>query len=126
MNREQQKYLITRIDNEYDTKYRRIEEERPSRYFDSRSHCRAIVANKLKLKYTLEEIYAKLTTSSSLYAYELFDTTPYDTSKAAYQKPYNDRQEKLTNEVLKLIDTIMLGDAEEAMAMLEAFLKKDF
>ena len=126
MKREQQKYLMTRIDNEYDTIYRRIEEERPSRYFDSKFQCRAIVANKLKLKYTLEEIYAKLTTSSSLYAYELFDTTPYDTSKAAYQKPYNDRQKKLTNEVTKLKDTIMLGDAKEAITMLEAFIKEDF
>ena len=126
MKREQQKYLIERIDNEYRIKKQKIDDERPSRYFDSQFHCRAIVANKLKLKYTLEEIYAKLTTSSCLYAYELFDTTPYDTSKATYQKPYNDRQKKLTNEVTKLKDTIMLGDEKEAIAMLEAFIKEDF
>ena len=55
-----------------------------------------------------------------------FDTTPYDTSKEAHQKPYNDRQKKLTDEVIKLKNIIMLGNAEEALTMLETFVKKGF
>ena len=127
MNREQQKYLIKRIEDEAKEKRNKIDTEEGPKYFYESNKVKAIIDNKLPIKYTLEEIYAKMKSCSSTYVYDLFDTDPYDPNKNAERKKhFTDRRANLENSAKILKDTIMLGDAKDAIAMLEAFIKEDF
>ena len=127
MNREQQKYLIKRIEDEATEKRIKIDTEEGSYYFCGTRKVKAIIDNKLPIKYTLEEIYAKMEAWPNTYIYDLFDTDPYDPNKNAERKKhFADRRATLENSVKILKDTFMLGDAKEAKEMLEAFFKEDF
>lgn len=127
MNREQQKYLIKRIEDEARVKYGKIDTEEGSYHFYETHKVKAIIDNKLPIKYTLEEIYAEMKAWSNIHVYDLFDTDPYDPNKNAERKKhFADRRANLENSVKILKDTIMLGDAKDAVSMLEAFVKETY
>ena len=127
MNRKQQKYLIKRIEEEATEKHIKIAAEEGSYNFCGTRKVKVIIDNKLPIKYTLEEIYAKMEACPNTFVYDLFDTAPYNPNKNAERKKhFADRRANLETSVKILKDNIMLGDAKDVVPMLEAFIKETY
>jgi hypothetical protein len=126
MNREQQKYLIKRIDEEWKNKIKQIEAEcGPKVFYDSDKRY-AIIENKLPIRYSMDELYALLANDKIRYVIDLFDTTAFDPNNQTNKELCNKRKSALYDRVQNIKDNIMLGDSEEALKIFAAFVKEEF
>lgn len=126
MNREQQKYLIKRIDEEQRNKINEIEAECGHKPFYKNDKRDVIVENRLPLKYNTAEIYVALIQDPSLYAVDLFDYSQYDPNSEANKKLCDERKTALHVRVKNIKDNIMLGDSQEALKIFSDFVKEKF
>lgn len=126
MNREQQKYLIKRIDDEARKKINAIDAECTPKPFYNNSRCAVILENKLPLSCTVEQIYEKLRNNHNCYVVNLFDLSAYEPNKEANDQHYKKRCAALHARVAELKDSIMFGDAKEALEIFAKFAKEEF
>lgn len=125
MNQSQIKYIVNRLQEEYERKKEQVCKKYPD-YNTTEARARFINANKLPLKYTLEELRKKCFDGWSLHYVDLFDTQTYMLTTEELKKRRQEKLDALRTRYNTLKDNIMLGDAKDALDQLNDFIKEEF
>lgn len=125
MNQTQIKYIIKRLDEEYNRKKEQVSKKYPD-YITNDDRARVINNLELPLKYTLTQLREKCFDGWSLHWVDLFDTKPYLPTEKECKKQRQEKLDALRDRYNTLKDNIMLGDAQDALDLLNAFIKEEF
>ena len=125
MNQTQIKYIIKRLDEEYNRKKEQVSKKYPD-HITNDDRARVINNLELPLKYTLTQLREKCFDGWSLHYVDLFDTKPYLPTEKECKKQKQEKLDALRNRYTTLKDNIMLGDAQDALDLLNAFIKEEF
>lgn len=125
MNQTQIKYIIKRLDEEYNRKKEQVSKKYPD-YITNDDRARVINNLELPLKYTLTQLREKCFDGWSLHYVDLFDTKPYLPTEKECKKQRQEKLDALRDRYNTLKDNIMLGDAQDAFDLLNAFIKEEF
>lgn len=125
MNQTQIKYIVKRLEEEYERKKEQVSKKYPDH---STNDDRARVINNLELplKYTLTQLREKCFDGWSLHYVDLFDTKPYLPTEKECKKQRQEKLDALRDRYSTLKDNIILGDAKDALDQLNAFVKEEF
>ena len=125
MNQTQIKYIVKRLDEEYNRKKEQVSKKYPD-HITNDDRARVINNLELPLKYTLTQLREKCFDGWSLHYVDLFDTKPYLPTEKECKKQRQEKLDALRNRYNTLKDNIMLGDAQDALDLLNAFIKEEF
>ena len=131
MTKHQRDYAIGRVKGLRDDAIDRIKEQHPAipttPDLENNDMVHLVRSGEAKIfpKSITHKIYG------TLYLYEVFDFGPikaaskkaYETKRARIQKALNKETSPIYVEAMKIIDKIMLGDAAEALKLIEGFAK---
>ena len=125
MNQTQIKYIVKRLEEEYKRKKEQVCKKYPD-YITNDDRARVINNLELPLKYTLTQLREKCFDGWSLHYVDLFDTKPYLPTEKECKKQRQEKLDALRDRYNTLKDNIMLGDAQDALDLLNAFIKEEF
>lgn len=125
MNQTQIKYIVKRLEEEYERKKEQVCKKYPD-YITNDDRARVINNLELPLKYTLTQLREKCFDGWSLHYVDLFDTKPYLPTEKECKKQRQEKLDALRNRYTTLKDNIMLSDAQDALDLLNAFIKEEF
>ena len=125
MNQSQIKYIVNRLQEEYERKKEQIKDKYPEFIF-GREYGRIINERKLPLKYNEAEIRALCIKYPNKDIIELFETAPYIETRDERAEKRHNALASLRARVNTLKDNIMLGDAKDALDQLNDFIKEEF
>ena len=128
MNQTQKNYLLKRIDAEALDKEAAINAKHSIPSWGAVDKRKAIVEHKLAIAFSLEEIYEKIR-KGDYWGFDilyLFDTDSVKPDIEAAKKARREALGILHDRVNHLKDTVMLGDEETALTMLNDFIKEEF
>ena len=125
MNQSQIKYIVNRLQEEYERKKEQVCKKYPD-YISNDDRARVINENKLPLKYTLTELREKCFDGWSIHYVDLFNTKPYLPTEKELKVQRKEKLDALRDRHSTLKDNIMLGDAQDALDLLNDFIKEEF